>query len=98
VFTWSGSSARFLAGLRPRGPIFAMSPNPRVVNALSLVWGVTSLPLPEGVDSVESMIDAGERTLLSEGLVHPGEEIVILGGNGPVEGSTNFVKFHVIGA
>lgn len=97
VFTWSGASARYVSRLRPRGPIFAFCPNPRVVTSLGMVWGVTPLPLPPDVTTVVGMLTAAEEVLLSRGLVCLGDELVVLGGNGPVKGSTNSVKFHVVG-
>ena len=41
-FTRSGRTARMLAALRPRVPIFAYSPDPAVVASLSLVSGVVA--------------------------------------------------------
>ncbi len=96
VFTWSGSTARFISKLRPLGPIYAMSPNPTVVDALAAVWGVTPF-LMEHVHTIEAMTEAGEQVLLEAGLVEPGDELVVLGGNGPRQGSTCFVKFHTVG-
>ncbi len=96
VFSWSGTTARYLSRLRPRAPIYAMSPNPPVVDQLALVWGVQSFRIPM-VQTFEQLIAEGERVLRMEGVVAPGDELVVVGGNGPHKGSTNFVKFHVVG-
>lgn len=96
VFSWSGSTARYLSRLRPRAPIYAMSPNPPVVDQLALAWGVQSFRIPM-VHTFEALIAEGEKVLLARHLVQPGETLVVVGGNGPVAGSTNFVKFHVVG-
>lgn len=95
VFTWSGATARYVSKVRGRGRIFATSPDPRVVDQLSLVWGVMPFHLPL-LPAMQDLIAAGEALLLERGLITPGEELIILGGNGPHEGSTNFVKFHTV--
>jgi pyruvate kinase len=41
-YTRTGRTARLLSSLRPRVPVFAFSPNPVVVNRLSLVHGVSA--------------------------------------------------------
>lgn len=43
-YTRSGRTARMLATLRPRVPIYAFSPDPAVVARLALVHGVTARP------------------------------------------------------
>ncbi len=96
VFTHSGATARFMSRLRARGPIFAMSSNPRVVDAMALVWGVTPILLPV-VHGIEEMTEAAERLLLHLGHVQPGDELVVLGGNHPRQESAAFLKFHVCG-
>lgn len=96
VFTWSGATARYMSRLRPLGPIYAFSPNAPVVDQLQLVWGVVPVHIPE-VHTIEELIDVGERELLRRKLIDPGDDLVVLGGNGPVAGSTCFVKFHVVG-
>lgn len=97
VFTWSGATARYLSRLRPRAPIYVMSPNPPVVDQLSLVWGVQPFAIPM-VQTFEALIQEGEAVLRDAGIVEPGDELVVVGGNGPHAGSTNFVKFHIVGA
>jgi pyruvate kinase len=95
VFTWSGATAIFLSRARLRGPVFAMSPQQKVVDRLSLAWGVRAMKIPM-VHTFEELIATGERVLLEGGLIRPGETVVVLGGNSPSAGSTSFVKFHVV--
>ena len=96
VFTWSGATARYVSRLRPRGPIFAMSPNAQVVDRLAMVWGVQPFKLPS-VQTIEEMLTSGERILQERGLVQPGDELVMLGGNSPRHEQAAFVKFHICG-
>ncbi|MFT5460952.1 MAG: pyruvate kinase, partial [Myxococcota bacterium] len=97
AFTWTGVTARFAAKARPRGPIFALTPNPRVADQLSLAWGVVPVIVPP-VESTDQLIQVGERTLLERGLIRPGEEIVILAGRAPRRGATNLMKIHQAGS
>ncbi len=96
VFSWSGSTARFVSQVRPRAPIYAFSPNQPVVDRLALAWGVRSFRIAT-VHTIEELIDAGEEILLAYRLVRPGDELIVLGGNGPKQGSTCFLKFHTVG-
>jgi pyruvate kinase len=62
---------------------------------LSLVWGVTALTMPI-FDTTDEMIAAGERALVSSGLVAAGSEVVILAGNTPMRGATNLMTVEVL--
>jgi hypothetical protein len=42
------------------------------------------------------MIAAGERALVSSGLVAAGSEVVILAGNTPMRGATNLMTVEVL--
>jgi pyruvate kinase len=95
VFTWSGATARYMSKLRPRGPIYAFSPNRTVVDKLALWWGIHPFLIPT-VQTIEELIATGQRILLDEGLLSPGDPVVVLGGEGPKQGSTCFVKFHKV--
>lgn len=97
VFTWSGATARYVSRVRSKAPIFAMSPNPTVVDRLAMVWGVQPFLLPR-VQTIEEMTDTGERILLERGLVSEGDEIVVVGGNSPRAEQAAFLKFHVVGS
>jgi pyruvate kinase len=97
AFTWTGVTARFAAKARPRGPVFALTPNPRVADQLALAWGVKPVVVPP-VDSTDDLISVGERTLLERGLIKQNEEIVILAGRAPHRGATNLMKIHRAGS
>lgn len=78
--TWSGSTVRALASLRPEAPILAMSPNPRTVPQLTLSWGAVPLPVPHYASSDEMVANA-VRTAREGGYVRPGQTVVVLAGS-----------------
>jgi len=95
VFTWSGRSAVLASKARMRAPIFALTPDERVCDRLSLVWGITAVPMPV-FETTDEMIAAGERALLNTGLLEAGTEVVVLAGNTPMRGATNLMKVEVL--
>jgi pyruvate kinase len=97
VFTWSGASAIAVSKARLPGRIFALTPDPRVVDRLQLVWGVEAFLVPR-VRSTDELIAAGEHVLLSKGLLRRGEEIVVLAGRTPHHGTTNVLKVYALGS
>ncbi len=97
VFTWSGNTALWVSKARPRAPIFAMTPQPQIADRLALAWGVTPILVPK-VGTTDDMIRVGEEALMRGGHVVPGEEIVIVAGRAPQQGTTNVLKIHSAGA
>jgi len=97
VFTETGSSARLISKYRSPRPVIAFSPNQDTRRQMSLLWGVTPRKTAP-VRSVDSMAAQAERRLLQEGLVRRGDMVGIVAGIPfGVGGTTNFMKFHVIG-
>ncbi len=97
VFSWTGTTARQASKARPRGPLFALTSNPRTADQLSLAWGVTPIVVPS-VDSTDELIKVGEQALLAAGHIQMGEEIVILAGHTPSRETANLMKIHEVGA
>lgn len=94
--TESGSTARWVSGLRPRQPILAASRNPRTVQALRLSWGVRSFLVEEWKDT-DSLFAALRRLPRELGLAVPGDRVVILAGMPlGVPGTTNLIKIEVV--
>jgi len=97
VFTHSGFTARLISRYRPRVPIIALTPEAETRRRMALIWGV--LPL-ESRDQhrVDTLAEMTEKKLLQERLVRKGDVIGIIAGTPMgVRGTTNFMKFHVIG-
>jgi pyruvate kinase len=98
VFTETGSSARLISKYRSPRPVIAFSPNQDTRREMSLFWGVTPRKTAP-VRNVDSMAAQAERRLLQEGLVRRGDTVGIVAGIPfGVGGTTNFMKFHVVGA
>ena len=96
VFTESGLMARRLAALRPRQRIIALTSLRSAINELSLIWGVEPV-LTETSTSAEALLNLGERTLLSAGLVAQGEMIVVMAGRLSGLGLSSSVSLYKIG-
>ena len=92
--TFTGATSRAVARSLPSQPIVAVSPNQRVVNQLSLSWGVCPL-LGADCQSFEEIVREANDLVLTNGHGRRGDVIVITAGlltNRP--GKTNLIKAH----
>jgi pyruvate kinase len=97
AFTLSGGTALRLARRRPRAPIIAVSPDPRVLRRLSLVWGVTPLRLPRSRRLLR-LVAVADAALRGHRLARAGDRVVLVMGYPLGAGArTNLVKVHVVG-
>jgi pyruvate kinase len=97
VFTHSGFTARLVSRYRPLVPIIAFSPEAATRRRMALIWGVMPKQIkdPQKIDSLAAI---SEKRLLEEKLVRNGDVIGIVAGTPMgIRGTTNFMKFHVIG-
>ncbi len=98
VFTHSGFTARLVSRYRPLVPIVAFSPDASIRRRMALVWGVTSRSIPD-IAKIEGLAAIAEKRLLEERFVKKGDVIGIVAGTPMgIRGTTNFMKFHVIGS
>ena len=98
VFTESGFTAHLVSKHRPRRPIVAFSTIQETRRRLSLYWGVFPRTIGK-VQNIEELIRSAEKRLLEERLVQRGDVVGIVAGTPLyVCGTTNFMKFHVIGS
>jgi len=95
--TESGHTARMVSKFRPRAPIVAVTPHPRVIRRLALVNGVYPL-LGKIANTTDEMLEMSVQEALHNGYVRHGDLVVITAGV-PVRevGTTNLMKIHVIG-
>jgi pyruvate kinase len=97
VFTHSGFTARLVSRYRPLVPIVAFSPEAETRRRMALIWGVIARAIVD-VHKVDGLAEVAELRLLEERLVRKGDVIGIVAGTPMgVRGTTNFMKFHVIG-
>jgi pyruvate kinase len=98
VFTETGFTARLVSKHRPRRPIIAFSTIQETRRRLSLNWGVFPRTIAT-VHNIEELVQTAEKRLLEEHLVQRGDVVGIVAGTPLfVGGTTNFMKFHVIGS
>jgi pyruvate kinase len=97
VFTHSGFTARLVSRYRPLVPIIAFSPEAETRRRMALIWGVLSRNIPD-VRKIDGLAAIAEKRLLEEKLVRKGDVIGIVAGTPMgIRGTTNFMKFQVIG-
>jgi len=97
VFTHSGFTARLVSRYRPLVPIIAFSPDAETRRRMALIWGVMPKDI-EDTRKIDNLAAVSEKHLLKERLVRKGDVIGIVAGTPMgIRGTTNFMKFHVIG-
>ncbi|MGB7282568.1 MAG: pyruvate kinase [Candidatus Acidiferrum sp.] len=97
VFTHSGFTARLVSCYRPAVPIVAFSPEADTRRRMALIWGVKPRHIPD-THRIDGLAAITEKRLLEEHLVRKGDVIGIIAGTPMgIRGTTNFMKFHVIG-
>jgi pyruvate kinase len=98
AFTESGATARFVSRFRPRTPIIGLTVSELARRRMALFWGVeTATPLPMGTQ-VRGMIAEADERMVQEGLVQPGDLIVVVAGSPGGRGGTNRVLVHRVGS
>jgi pyruvate kinase len=97
VFTHSGFTARLVSRYRPLMPIIAFSPEAAIRRRMALIWGVMPAEI-KNLQKIDRLAEISEKRLLEEKLVRKGDVIGIVAGTPMgIRGTTNFMKFHVIG-
>jgi pyruvate kinase len=97
AFSELGMTARLISKQRPAAPIIAFTPFESVRQRMALYWGVRPYTMQQ-IEQTDERVDEAERRLKSEGLVKPGERIVILSGTSVGQpGGTNLIKLQEVG-
>lgn len=95
--TQSGSTARMVSKFRPKAPIFASTPSPRVLRQLTLSWGVTPVLVPHTY-TTDEMLDVSIEAIVRKGWVKEGDLVIITAGvRTGLPGSTNLLQVNHIG-
>lgn len=99
AFTETGYTAKLASEERPKVPIVAYTPNPKIYRQLSLNWGVRPILIQDAQYDLNEVLVQVETDLLQRQFVAPGHKILVMGGI-PFgkAGSTNFLKIHTIGS
>jgi pyruvate kinase len=98
AFTESGATARYVSRFRPRNPIIGLTTSEAARRRMALFWGVeTAAPLAVGTQ-VRGMIAQADERVVSEGLLTPGDLIVVVAGSPGGRGGTNRVLVHRVGS
>jgi pyruvate kinase len=95
--TTSGYTAKMVSKYRPKAPIIAATPSPKVRRKLCLVWGVHSVLIPK-TTGTDEMVGKAVSAALKEHLIKCGDLVVVTAGvpaGNP--GMTNLIKVHVVG-
>jgi pyruvate kinase len=82
---------------RPSVPIFAFTPDPQTYMRMNLLWGVNPLLVPLS-QTIEEVIEVVDQTLLSQSLIQPGQQVVLVCGF-PIQAirRTNLTLLHRVG-
>ncbi len=80
VFSLSGYTTRLVAKLRPPCPVIGLTPHERTARTHSLVWGVSPV-LTTFQPTLNSMLEAGKKVLLSHPLAGRGKRVVLVSGS-----------------
>lgn len=97
AFTETGSTARLISKYRPTQRVVAFTPNTATRRRMALYWGIQPHVF-ERAEYTDDEIAAAADILTSEGVVSPGEMVVMVAGVPPnIQASTNLVKVHEIG-
>jgi len=79
-FTRHGHMASYAAWMRPRySPIYAICDNEKTANELTLSWGVTPFVMEFDFIEPQNTIENSLKQLTQQGLLRPGEIVVIIG-------------------
>jgi pyruvate kinase len=97
AFTETGYTAQLASEERPRVPIVAYTPDPKIYRRLNLNWGVRPVLVPGFLGTLIDVVNQVEADLIRRNFAAPGDKVLIMGGipfGQP--GSTNFLKIHTI--
>ena len=77
--TRSGRTARAMARFRPDAAMVGLSPDPQMVRAMALIWGVEPIQV-ETYESTDEMVWFAVETAVKAGVVTQGDTVLVLAG------------------
>ena len=80
AYTHKGDSVRYIAGMGPGCPIFAITDNESTFYQLSVAWNVTPILVKDG-KTIEDTIQKGISELEKTSMLEKGDKIVLAGGS-----------------
>jgi pyruvate kinase len=92
-YTRTGRTARILSSLRPRVPVFAFSPDQRVVDRLALVHGVVPAGCSPPADTA-SRLGLMARLLAQSGAIPAGSAVVLVASTADPGTGPNLLEVH----
>jgi pyruvate kinase len=96
IFTETGNTARLLSKYRPEAPIYALSPDEKVVHRAMLLWGTMPIQCARFVGT-DKLVNMAEDILEAAGYVSKHDVVGIVAGTQTKAGATNFMRLHLIG-
>ena len=96
VFTLSGDTAIYVSKLRTPAPVYAFSPDLQVLRILCLAGNVTAFQIPFATH-IDDLVADAEQILLSRGLLHSGDRMVVVSGTTPARGAANYMQIRQVG-
>lgn len=97
IFTESGDSARRMARIRSKIPMFAFTTDPGIRRRLALTWGIQAFNV-QAVTHTDEMYRQVDDFLLGTGRAQVGDKVVVISGSPPgIIGSTNDLRVHRVG-
>jgi len=79
VYSMSGKTAQIMSKLRPKVPVFGISPDQRAYHRMALYWGITPIH-GKFAHSVEEMISQVDSILDEKTSLNPGQQVVMIAG------------------
>ena len=91
--TASGGTARLISRFRPAMPVMAVTTQEEIQRRLCLSWGVSTILVDEGLETVDQMLEKVKTLAVTQGHLTKGDRLVITAGT-PLgaTGATNLIK------
>lgn len=77
--TRTGRTARAISRFRPEAPMIGLSPDPKMVRTMALIWGVEPVEV-ETYASTDEMVWFAVKTAVEMGVAKPGDTVLVLAG------------------